>query len=60
MSYPTIHMTREVTGVKLTFEKDRVVKASTSKNEEFLLNTLETDAGARGVGEFAIGTNEGI
>jgi len=59
-SYPTIYMTREVTGVKLTFEKGRVVKASASKNEEFLLNTLETDAGARGVGEFAIGTNEGI
>ena len=59
-SYPTIYMTREVTGVKLTFEKGRVVKASASKNEEFLLYTLETDAGARGVGEFAIGTNEGI
>jgi len=36
------------------------VKASAQKNEEFLLSTLDTDAGARGVGEFAIGTNEGI
>jgi len=59
-SYPTIYQTREVTGVKLTFEKGRVVKASASKNEEFLLTTLDTDAGSRGVGEFAIGTNEGI
>lgn len=59
-SYPTIYHSREVTGVKLEFKKGRVVKASASKNEEFLLNTLETDEGARGVGEFAIGTNEGI
>jgi aminopeptidase len=59
-SYPTIYQGKEVTGVHLEFEKGRVVKATAQKNEEFLLNTLETDAGARGVGEFAIGTNEGI
>lgn len=59
-SYPTIYNGREVTGVYLEFEKGRVVKASAQKNEEFLLSTLDTDAGARGVGEFAIGTNEGI
>ena len=59
-SYPTIYQTREVTGVKLEFSKGRVVKASADKNEEFLLKTLDTDAGSRGVGEFAIGTNEGI
>jgi aminopeptidase len=59
-NYPTIYSGREVNGVKLTFEKGRVVKASASKNEEFLLQTLDTDAGSRGVGEFAIGTNEGI
>ena len=59
-SYPTIYQTREVTGVKLEFSEGRVVKASADKNEEFLLKTLDTDAGSRGVGEFAIGTNEGI
>ncbi len=59
-SYPTIYQTREVTGVKLEFSKGRVIKASADKNEEFLLKTLDTDAGSRGVGEFAIGTNEGI
>lgn len=59
-SYPTIYQTREVTGVQLDFSKGRVVKASASKNEAFLLQTLDTDAGSRGVGEFAIGTNEGI
>ncbi len=59
-SYPTIYHGREVTGVHLEFEKGRVVKASAEKNEAFLLETLDTDEGARGVGEFAIGTNEGI
>ena len=59
-SYPTIYNGRELTGVYLEFEKGRVVKASAEKNEAFLLETLEIDAGARGVGEFAIGTNEGI
>jgi aminopeptidase len=59
-SYPTIYTTREVTGVQLDFKKGKVVKASATKNEEFLLKTLDTDEGSRYVGEFAIGTNEGI
>jgi aminopeptidase len=59
-SYPAIHQGREVTGVQLWFEAGTVVKASAEKNEEFLLKTLDTDAGSRYVGEFAIGTNEGI
>ena len=59
-SYPTIYNTREVNGVQLDFKKGKVVKASASKNEEFLLKTLDTDEGSRYVGEFAIGTNEGI
>ena len=59
-SYPTIYHGHEVTGVQLDFERGWVVKASADKNEAFLLETLDTDAGSRGVGEFAIGTNEGI
>jgi len=59
-SYPAIHQSREVEGVRLWFENGRVVKASAGKNERFLLETLDTDAGSRYVGEFAIGTNEGI
>ena len=59
-SYPAIYNRREVEGVKLWFEKGRVVKASAEKNEDFLLKTLETDEGSKRVGEFAIGTNEGI
>jgi aminopeptidase len=59
-SYPAIYQGREVTGVRLWFENGKVVKAAADKNEEFLLKMLDTDAGSRYVGEFAIGTNEGI
>jgi aminopeptidase len=59
-SYPAIYQAREVTGVRLWFEHGRVVKASADKNEDFLLQALDTDPGSRYVGEFAIGTNEGI
>ncbi len=59
-SYPAIHQGREVTNVQLWFEEGRVTRASADKNEEFLLKTLDTDEGARYLGEFAIGTNEGI
>ena len=59
-SYPAIHQGREVAGVRLWFENGKVVKATAKKNEDFLLQTLDTDAGSRYVGEFAIGTNKGI
>ncbi|MBM2825827.1 MAG: peptidase aminopeptidase [Dehalococcoidales bacterium] len=59
-SYPAIYRGREVTGVRLWFERGKVVKASADKNEDFLLKTLDTDAGSRFVGEFAIGTSRSI
>jgi len=59
-SYPAIYQGREVTGVRLWFERGRVVRASAEKNEAFLLRMLDTDDGARRVGEFAIGTNDRI
>jgi aminopeptidase len=59
-SYPAIVGGREVSGVELRFEDGKVVKASAEKNEEFLMSMLDTDEGARYLGEFAIGTNFGI
>jgi aminopeptidase len=59
-SYPAIYGGREVTGVRLTFEKGAVVQATAEKNQDYLLKTIATDAGSKRVGEFAIGTNEGI
>jgi aminopeptidase len=59
-SYPAIYFGREVEGVELRFEEGKVVEARAEKNEEFLISTLDTDEGARYLGEFAIGTNKGI
>jgi aminopeptidase len=59
-SYPAIYYGHEVEGIRLWFEKGKVVKATAEKNEEFLIKTLDTDEGSRYVGEWAIGTNYGI
>jgi aminopeptidase len=59
-SYPAIRQSREVEGIELTFEAGKVIEATATKNEEFLNNMLDTDAGARRLGEFAIGTNKRI
>ena len=42
------------------FEGGRIVDASATSDEEFLLGTLDTDEGARRLGEFGIGCNPGI
>lgn len=47
-------------GVRLRFERGAVVEASARVGEEFLLAALETDEGARNLGELGIGCNEGI
>jgi aminopeptidase len=59
-SYPAIINGHEVSGVRLHFENGRVVKATAEKNENLLLKILDTDEGARRVGEFAFGMNQGI
>ena len=59
-TYPAVYQGRVVSGVELTFEQGRVVKATAAKDEEFLQTILDTDQGSRYLGEFAIGTNFGI
>ncbi len=56
-TYPAIYAGQIVEGVELKFEQGRVVQASAKKNASLLHKMLDTDAGARYVGEFAIGTN---
>lgn len=56
--YPAIYRNREVEGIELRFNNGKVVEASAKKNEEFLLSMLDTDPGARYLGEFGIGTNK--
>jgi aminopeptidase len=50
----------EVAGIELELRAGRVVDARAERGHEYLLATLETDAGARMLGEVGIGTNTGI
>jgi aminopeptidase len=59
-TFPAIYLGRSVEGVRLEFERGRVVRASAQKGDDLLRSLLEMDAGARYLGEFAFGTNEGI
>jgi aminopeptidase len=56
-TFPAFYGGREVVGVVLKFKDGVVVEAKADKDEEYLLTMLDTDEGARRVGEFAIGTN---
>ncbi len=59
-SYPAIVGGRAVSGIELRFEDGKVSDASAESHEDLLRAQLDTDAGARYLGEFAIGTNFGI
>ncbi len=59
-SFPAFYYGREAEGVQLTFKKGRIVKAKATKGQDFLDAMLNTDDGARRVGEFAIGTNYSV
>jgi aminopeptidase len=59
-SYPAIFNGRSVEGVELHFEAGKVVSARAEKDETYLLAMLDSDVGARRLGEFAIGTNYAI
>jgi aminopeptidase len=50
----------EVAGIELELREGRVVDARAERGQEYLLATLETDPGARRLGEIGIGTNTGI
>ncbi len=57
---PFLQRGRVIQGVRLTFEKGEVVDFSAEKEEATLKSIIETDEGARRLGEMAIGTNRGI
>jgi aminopeptidase len=58
--FPSLRGGREVEGVRMRFRAGRVVEASARKGEEFLLSMLDQDAGARVLGEVALGCNYAI
>jgi aminopeptidase len=59
-SVPAVYHGREVQDVRLKFKDGKVIDASASKGEDYLISMLDMDAGARFLGECAIGTNFGI
>jgi aminopeptidase len=59
-TFPAIYHGNVVHGAELHFENGQVTKATAEKNEAYLLAMLDSDAGSRRLGEFAIGTNKGI
>ena len=58
--FPGIWGGRDVRGIRLRFEAGRVVDAAADTEEAFLIETLDTDEGARRIGELGIGCNPGI
>ena len=58
--FPQIYRGNEAQKVLLTLKGGKVIDAKAEKGQEFLINMLDMDEGARFVGEIAIGTNENI
>jgi aminopeptidase len=50
----------EVSDIELSFRDGQVVAARAARGQEYLRAALDTDAGARYLGEIGIGTNAGI
>ncbi len=57
---PLYHQGREIDDVHLVFEEGTVVEHSAGQNEDLLTEVLDTDDGARRIGELGIGMNRDI
>jgi aminopeptidase len=57
---PLVHQGRVVEDVRLVFEDGEVVEHGAAKNEDVLTGVLNTDDGARRLGELGIGMNRDI
>lgn len=58
--FPAIRYGNQVEGVRLEFKDGKIISAKADRNEQFLNQMLDTDEGARYLGEFGIGLNYGI
>ncbi len=55
--FPQIYRGNEAQKVRLRLENGKVVEATAEKGEDYFLNMINMDEGAKFVGEIAIGTN---
>jgi aminopeptidase len=58
--FPAVWGGRDVKSVRLRFSGGRIVDASAETEQDFLIATLDTDEGARRLGELGIGCNPAI
>lgn len=58
--FPGVLGGRLVRDICLRWEKGALVEATASTNQDFLRAILDTDPGAKLIGEFALGTNFGV
>jgi aminopeptidase len=54
---PSSYEGYSVEGVRLVFREGKVVEASARQGQDYLLQMLDVDTGARYLGEFAVGNN---
>ncbi len=59
-TFPAVRGGQEVEDVRLRFADGRVVEATAARGQDYLNAVLDTDPGARYLGEVAIGNNYGI
>ena len=57
--YPLSRHGQTISGIELEFKNGEVIEANAASNEKFLFALLQTDAGAKFVGEIALGLNPG-
>lgn len=57
---PTIYQGKDFNNIRLEFKQGKIVKASSPGLDDMLNRILDTDEGARYIGEFAIGVNPNI
>lgn len=60
VDFPVRRGGREIEGAWLEFEDGEVIDYGARRNEAALESVLDTDEGARRLGEFGIGTNPGV
>ncbi len=58
--FPALWQGRDVRGIRLRFSEGEIVEASAETEGDYLLDVLDTDPGARRIGELGIGCNPGI
>ncbi len=58
--YPGLYAGQSIAGIRLELRAGEVVTATADRGEDFLRQILAIDVGARRIGEFGVGVNDGI